>query len=46
MSVSDVVAMAACGAITGVVIVLAWVAGRHAGYWARVQEEKDARGMR
>ncbi len=46
MSFSEIVAIAACTAIAASLMALAWVAGRHAGYWARVQEEKDARGIR
>ena len=46
MSETDVVAVAACGAIFSALMALAWCAGRSAGYWARVREEKEARGIR
>jgi hypothetical protein len=46
MSMTEVVAVSACAAIFSALMALAWRAGWRAGYWARVEEEKEARGIR
>ncbi len=43
---SDIVSIVACAAISMTFMVLAFKAGQNAGYWERVQEEKDAQGIR
>lgn len=43
---SDIVAILTCSAISMTFMVLAFKAGQNAGYWKRMQEEKDAKGIR
>lgn len=46
MTVVDI-AWASIGAILQIIVIgLAYVIGRHNGYWTRVDEEKSARGIK